>query len=467
MTQVRLQIWLSVSLLVLSLLGFASFSYLSRQVLLDRLVEQTVDDNRTIGLSALDLLTQPVFETRGIKEVKSLLQHSADMIELPNDGYICAVNEDGQLLVAPGLNINNSFSIKNSTYTDLDGNSRDFETFFNQDFFQGYFRLSPQQPLDVVVAVSYPRLNIKIMVMQRYALLTGRTDQKLRRLWPVALAFAIGLGLLAYLAVSKQVKSYQKRIDQQQQDLQDALDRVADKSQELMRKNGELEISNQEKDGLMGILAHDMRSPLSKIKGLLDITQRTDDPEEKALYSGMIFDIIGNAESLVNDILETSSIESGEMQVRKEPIQVRDFLDQATIPLEDSAEAKNINIVTELPEAHFTVETDPHILNRIMDNLLSNAIKYTSPGKSVYLTASMEATGLHIQVKDEGQGIKEEEKHLLFRKFQKLSNQPTAKESSTGLGLYIVKLLAEQIHATLWVESEYTKGATFHVRLAK
>lgn len=448
-------------------MGFFGFSYWSKHLLIERLVEQTVDDNRTIGLSAVDLLNKPIFGDQNQKEVISLLQHTSDMIDLPNNGYICAVNENGQLIVAPGLQINNSFNIKKSTYTDLEGNERTFEQFFAEEFFQGFYRLSANQPKDVLVAISYPRFNIKVMVLQRYESLTMGTDKKLQGLLPVALAFSIFLAIITYIAVSKQVKNYQSRIHQQQSELQQALDRVADKSQELLRKNEELEVSNQEKDGLMGILAHDMRAPLNKIKGLIDISQRVPDLEEKKLYTDMILDIISNSKGLINDILEMSSIENGELRAKKELIYIRSFLDQCLLPFEEVADAKNIDLLTDLPVAHLSVETDKHLLGRIMDNLLSNAIKYTPKGKKVYIRAQMESTGLHIAVEDEGPGIREEEKHLLFRKFQRLSTQPTGKETSTGLGLYIVKLLAEQIHATLWVDSVYGEGATFHLRLPK
>ncbi len=462
----RFQLWLSASLLILTLLGFAGFSSWSRVILVQRLVEQTVDDNRTIGRSALDLLNQPIFRDYGLKEVRSLLQHTCDALTLPNKGYVCAVNSSGKLIAYPGRVLGKDHYINESSFTDFNGNEMEFASFFEKNFFEGFYQAPNSKRRDVIVSIAYPRLNIRLLVHQQEALLTERTDRKLRELWPVALAFALGLAAITYLSVSKLTNSYQKKLEDKQEDLQEALDRVVDKGEELQRKNEELEISNQEKDGLMGILAHDMRAPLNKIKGLIDITKLSGElSADQVLYINMMLGIIGESKALINDILEMASIESGEIQVKHEPIQVQEFIDHCLIPFEQSAGKKEILINKEVSKQPINIESDPIILRRILDNLLSNAIKYTPVGGNVSVLVAPESTGLHIAVADSGPGIKEEEKPLLFRKFQRLSAKPTAKESSTGLGLYIVKLLAEQVHAALWVDSIEGEGATFHLRV--
>ena len=112
-----------------------------------------------------------------------------------------------------------------------------------------------------------------------------------------------------------------------------------------------------------------------------------------------------------------------------------------------------------------SITTDHDALVRILDNIISNAIKFSRPGKTVTVAVASEKTCLRFEMKDEGPGIRLEERHKLFRKFQKLSARPTDGESSTGLGLSIVKDLVDLLNGTIEIESEYGKGTNVIVRL--
>jgi len=96
---------------------------------------------------------------------------------------------------------------------------------------------------------------------------------------------------------------------------------------------------------------------------------------------------------------------------------------------------------------------------------LSNAVKYTVPGKNVHIDIAGNEQGVRIKIADEGPGIREEDRHLLFQRFQRLSARPTGGELSTGLGLSIVKYLVEQLKGSITVESEPGKGSIFTVHL--
>jgi signal transduction histidine kinase len=112
------------------------------------------------------------------------------------------------------------------------------------------------------------------------------------------------------------------------------------------------------------------------------------------------------------------------------------------------------------------VLADQDYLARILDNLVSNAIKFSHPNTSVTVSLNKKDTGkVQLAVKDEGQGIREDEMKKLFGKFSRLSARPTAKESSTGLGLYIVKSLVEELEGSIWCESVWEHGTTFFVEL--
>jgi two-component system sensor histidine kinase/response regulator len=110
---------------------------------------------------------------------------------------------------------------------------------------------------------------------------------------------------------------------------------------------------------------------------------------------------------------------------------------------------------------------DRSLIVQIIDNLISNAIKFSNPNTKVKVTLKDENQTIRFEVEDEGPGIMEEDKSRLFQKFQKLHAQPTNGESSTGLGLSIVKKYVEAMKGKVWCESEYGKGSIFIVEFKK
>jgi signal transduction histidine kinase len=130
---------------------------------------------------------------------------------------------------------------------------------------------------------------------------------------------------------------------------------------------------------------------------------------------------------------------------------------------EGIAKRKDIKIKgVKLDEAYY-VMADAFFLKQVFENLLSNAIKFSPHGKLVELIAEEVDEFYHIIVKDQGPGISKKDKSKLFTKYQTLSAKPTGDESSTGLGLSIVKKYVEEMEGSVWVESDEGKGAEFYV----
>jgi signal transduction histidine kinase len=131
------------------------------------------------------------------------------------------------------------------------------------------------------------------------------------------------------------------------------------------------------------------------------------------------------------------------------------------------ASKKNIEVGVQC-EGNLLITSDKLCLSRIVDNLLSNALKFSSSGKKIGVRAStLQGNHLKIEVQDEAPGFSPEEASKLFQKFQKLSARPTAGESSTGLGLYVAKSMAEKIHGKITCVTKEKVGSTFSVELPK
>ena len=132
-----------------------------------------------------------------------------------------------------------------------------------------------------------------------------------------------------------------------------------------------------------------------------------------------------------------------------------------------AAEQKGIKLLTSRPERPVYLLTDQHLFTRILDNLVSNSIKFTPTGKSVLVSVQEDHNHVVLEAADQGIGIPKDEQHQLFAKYAQLSARPTAGESSTGLGLSIVKRLVNELNGSIRVESELGSGTTFTVSFLK
>ena len=229
--------------------------------------------------------------------------------------------------------------------------------------------------------------------------------------------------------------------------------------------NKELIILNEEKNDLIGIVAHDLKSPLNQISGILDIIKLTakDQDNEQKEYITKIDQSAQRLKRMVTKILDVNAIESKSLNLNFEEVNVPDLLNETIDRFVERAESKDITIKVEIDENIAPALADPSYVSEIFENLMSNAIKYSPLEKSVTVRSSQQEDRIRVEFIDEGQGISEEDMTKLFRKYHKLSARPTAGEDSTGLGLSIVKKYAEALNGRVWCESEEGKGANFIV----
>jgi signal transduction histidine kinase len=130
------------------------------------------------------------------------------------------------------------------------------------------------------------------------------------------------------------------------------------------------------------------------------------------------------------------------------------------------ADKKQIQLHVQTPE-EIIIESDKLYLLRIIENLLGNAIKFSPKGKNVWVTVTGEPFGAIITVKDEGPGISEEDQKNLYQNYMRLSARPTGGESSTGLGLSIVKEIVDKMKGNIRCESKLGEGTSFSISLPK
>ena len=223
---------------------------------------------------------------------------------------------------------------------------------------------------------------------------------------------------------------------------------------------------NDEKNEFMGIAAHDLRNPLSAIKGYAEMViedaqeLKHGDLEE---HGRRILDTAARMAEMVQNLLDTNRIERGEMQVNLAPTDLATVVSVVVETQRPRATAKQQTIHLDNATGPVTVVVDPTVLVQVLENLLSNAVKYSPPGKGIWVQLRRDSGGVGCEVRDEGPGLSPDDQKKLFGKFARLSAKPTGGEHATGLGLSIVKKMVEAMHGKVWCESELGKGATFVV----
>lgn len=228
---------------------------------------------------------------------------------------------------------------------------------------------------------------------------------------------------------------------------------------------------NEEKDRLMQIVSHDLRSPLGGIKGLSQILadgEEAEMPELVREFSEIIVQTSDTLLNLVNDLLDLAKIESGKQRVNLAEFDIIGTLQNAVKLQEKVAQSKGLQLIFEqtLATVPFQIVADEPKIMQVINNLLSNAIKFTPKGGSVALRVQPQNDDrLLIMVQDTGIGIPAEHLPRVFEKFGSHQRSGTSGEKGTGLGMTIVKRFVELHGGTIDVESEQGKGTSFTISL--
>jgi PAS domain S-box-containing protein len=235
----------------------------------------------------------------------------------------------------------------------------------------------------------------------------------------------------------------------------------------LIDFNQRLQALNEEKNSFLGAAAHDLKSPLNGVLGLIQLFKRKTDnlTIEQQEYLRYVEQSCTSMKMMITNLLDINRIEQGTNMLSPAHFSLRSLLQQQMKLFKEASDRKNIAMVLEDNHDEIFMYSDPALVERISDNLISNALKFSFPKGSVWITVTQANSHVTLQVKDRGPGISKDEIGLLFNKFKKLTPRPTAGESSTGLGLSIVKELVQLLRGRIYVDSEEKVGTTFIVEL--
>jgi signal transduction histidine kinase len=279
----------------------------------------------------------------------------------------------------------------------------------------------------------------------------------------VIVGFVSILGFVLWLNGKKR-KEINDRLMEQNEEIQKQREEIIRQNQKLSKRNQQLSDLNREKDTLMSIVAHDLKSPLNRIKGISDLMEIDGTvTKDQRLYLRMMREATQSGLDLIVDLLDVHMLEEHVEPVYT-PFDLSKFLLEKTQQFTPGSETKGIHLyITRVSNDEIYCDRD--YLNRIMDNLLSNAIKFSQRGSTVVVAAGALVDEFWVSVKDHGPGFTSKDKQHLYQKFRKLSARPTGGESSNGLGLAIVKTLVDRLKGSIELSSEDGHGSEFIIRI--
>lgn len=238
--------------------------------------------------------------------------------------------------------------------------------------------------------------------------------------------------------------------------------------EKLTHMNKELEDLNDQKDEMLGVVSHDLKNPIAAIQSLAEILQMKGEEwteEEKADLTENIRKSAVYMRELVEDLLDMNSIARGAVTLKIVEFDWLELAERCIHTNLSRATQKEQNIQFIHDKESYPIVSDERVCFQIMDNLLSNAVKFSPQGKDITFSLQEKEGYIYCSVIDQGPGLSEEDHGKLFGQFTKLTARPTGGESSTGLGLSIVKKLAHALNGDVWCETELGHGATFTLKV--
>ncbi|WKK78708.2 tetratricopeptide repeat protein [Marivirga salinae] len=291
-----------------------------------------------------------------------------------------------------------------------------------------------------------------------------------QRAFNIALTATIVLAVILLISIwitanrrrkhNKILQLKNNKIEQQQKNITLKNKEIKTQNDELIIRNKELDDLNNEKDSLLNLVAHDMKAPFHRIKGLTELLRLSGLNEEQNQYTEMIRNNAKHGAYLINDLLDVNSMSSEKEELTSDKIELKKLLEDTVSNFVVELTNKEIKCNIEC-EPNIYIRTNKNYINRILENLVSNAIKFSDLESDLILRAGIGKNNFWISVKDFGPGFTEEDKKNLFIKFKKLSARPTGGESSNGLGLAIVKTLVDRLNGKINLETEVGKYSEF------
>ena len=245
--------------------------------------------------------------------------------------------------------------------------------------------------------------------------------------------------------------------------VQERTQELATALRELDEKSHELEAASRHKSEFLANMSHELRTPLNAIIGFSQVLREGMFGEVNEKQAEYLDDVLSSANhllSLINDVLDLSKVEAGQIELEVAPFSLRDALERGVVMIRERATKDGVRVMLVPSPELDVVAGDERRIRQVIFNLLSNAVKFTPAGGTVDVRATQVNGEVRVSVTDTGPGIAEIDRERIFEEFQQTEAGLEQREG-TGLGLALSKRLIELHGGRIWVDSELDKGSTF------
>jgi signal transduction histidine kinase len=245
--------------------------------------------------------------------------------------------------------------------------------------------------------------------------------------------------------------------------------KVEERTRQLTQALEEVKKISKRKSDFISSVSHEIRTPLTSIKGYAAIllgSKLGALPEEIRVRLEKINRHSDELVHMVNDLLDISRIESGKVEIKKEPLSLRAIADKIADLFSEQFKTKNITFSSNIPDGCQEISADRSQIERVFINLVGNALKFTPQNGKIDIGASRLNNIVQINVKDTGFGIPEDAQEAIFEEFYRVDNTINQEVKGTGLGLTLVKHIVEAHQGKIWVKSKLGEGSTFSFTLS-
>ncbi len=294
-----------------------------------------------------------------------------------------------------------------------------------------------------------------------------------RKKFPIEVSLSINKydNYITYTIIVRDITT-RKDLEHQLKQYTEKLEELVEiRTNELIEQNIALDEANKQlkkldelKSSFLSNVSHELRTPLTSIKSSAKIINKygLKKPASIDKFSGIIIEEVDRLTRLINNVLDLSKIEAGEMTFNFKEVNFYDLIYHIYVITSPSVYEKKIKYLISIPQNIPPVIMDKDSIIQVMVNLVSNAVKFTDKGHiKLNILINDKKTKLKISVEDSGTGIIKEDLDNVFDKFKQSGNTLTDKPKGTGLGLPISKEIIQKHGGTIWVESEIKKGSKF------
>ena len=248
--------------------------------------------------------------------------------------------------------------------------------------------------------------------------------------------------------------SLEQKVEERTRELETAL-------RELDEKSRELEAASEHKSAFLANMSHELRTPLNAILGFSQVLREQMAGEINAKQAEYLDDVLSSGNhllALINDVLDLSKVEAGQVELEVAPFSLREALERGIVMVRERATKDGVQVALGLDSGVDVVEGDERRVRQVIFNLLSNAVKFTPAGGAVDVRAAQVNGEVRVSVADNGPGIARDDQERIFEEFRQTEAGIDQREG-TGLGLALSKRLVELHGGRIWVDSELGRGA--------